>query len=111
MSATWTLYSSAPPSKREPAAEEWDYDEQQVKIACELSLFFMLLHMKGRMKWYEICVERAWEYPMGSYRDVFWWALRLLPDDNYDLAKFRDYLEWKISQYDKGIIRREAGRW
>jgi hypothetical protein len=109
----WVLTRS-PSSLQDPVplpAEEWNYDEQQVKIACELSLFFMLLHMKDRMGWYRVCVDMAWSFPSGSYRDVFWWAMRFLPDDNYDLSKFRDYFEWKFGLYERGELRRDAGRW
>ena len=101
------FHSEEPP--KELPAEEWNYTEEQVKIACEWSLVFMLLHKKDSRDWYPICVETSHTFPDGSYRSVFWWSLRTIK--KFDLAEFRKYLPWKLNEFESGRIRREGPVW
>jgi len=100
----WVCFSGAPPEPPPPPpwAGEREYGEEEVKIACELSLLFMLWHnppKRGKVmdgRWAVTCMEQSAQYPDGSYRHVFWWSMRILRDPKENLDTFRSYLEWKL---------------
>lgn len=112
LKSEWVLLPG-PPEPTEPPlpTDDREYTEEEVKIACEWSLVFMLLFAghEREGEWFRICVEQAWSYPSGSYRNVFWWSIRYLP--RHGMEDFRKYLPWKINEYDSGRIRRDGPRW
>lgn len=90
------------------------YPEEQVKQACEISLMLMLMFVDRRRhpeRWLLICQRESFHYPQGSYRSVFWWAMRTLHEEGSTLDDFREYLAWKLEEFNCGNIRREGPRW
>jgi len=88
--------------------------EEAVKKACEWALFFMLLfHDRTPGSWYRDTTDLANRYPNGSYRYVFWWSVRMFfqKGQTVDWTDFREYLEWKMSQYDKKFVHRVGPKW
>ena len=114
-SMEWVLIPMAPEPEPEPRV--WPpCTEEEAKRHCEEKLTELLTRLdpaKNSGEWYQTCVENSVEYPQGSYRSVFWWALRLVGNEHSDLTlhNFRQYLEWKIGEYDSGRIRREGPVW
>ncbi len=110
----WVVRPPSPSETESEPPREWEIvDEQEAKTACELALFFMLLNVprSDEARWYRICVEQSFSYPGGSYRSVFWWAMRILRDPNETVRSFREYLEWKLNEFESGRIRREGPVW
>lgn len=105
----WVLVPKAPEPLEPPPVDEREYTEEEVKTACELSLFFMLLFVSDAHRWFMICVEQSCSYPLGSYRNTFWWSMRYIP--SHGMEDFRTYLPWKINEFDSGRIRRDGPRW
>lgn len=87
------------------------YTEEEVKIACEWTLAFMLMfHDTKSAKWGIRCMELSWQYPGHSYRYEFWWAARNICK-GYSLEEFRSYLADKFKQIDEGILHRDGPVW
>lgn len=93
------------------------YSEEEVKIACEWTLVFMLMFENiNSARWGIKCMEMAWLYPHGSYRHVFWWSARLLcreiGGEQPTLEQFRSYLDWKLAEFEpEGHIHRDGPVW
>lgn len=92
--------------------------EEQVKVACELTFLFMLMHMDPLADsgaWYEVCTNESFKHPGGSYRQVFFWALRFYGQQDAPTLTahedFREYLDWKLEQYKSGMILSEGVKW
>lgn len=111
---TWT-YVGRPEEPSPPAiVDPREYSEEEVRIACEWTFVFMLMLRDPRKQgqWYEMTTTLAHSFPQGSYRYCFFWGLRYYGSKKREtLEAFREYLDWKISQFDGGIIRREGPRW
>jgi hypothetical protein len=110
----WILIPFSEPPPPEPFKEDRVYAEEEVVLAGELALLFMLMFVdreKEPGRWYRLCVENAWSLPVGSYRQNFFWAMRGLREEGTDLDSFRQYLKWKTNEYDVGHIHRDGPRW
>lgn len=97
--------------------EEREYTEEEVKIACEWTLVFMLLFNDRSKPFFAIkCMELSWVYPQGSYRSIFWWSARTLCTDRghkpFTLEDFREYMENKTLDFEPtGHIKVDGPRW
>jgi len=97
--------------------DEREYSEEEVKIACEWTLVFMLLfHDRNSSRWAIKCMELSWEYPQGSYRSIFWWSARTLCNerghDPFTLEDFRQYMANKTLDFEPtGWIRKDGPTW
>jgi hypothetical protein len=103
-----------------PKIDMTEYSEEQVRAACEWTLFFMLLHRPPIHEdqwpwWYEMVTTEAARHPSGSYRNCFFWGLRFFNPTkhgkDYAMEDFRGYLDWKIDQFNQGFIKRTGPIW
>lgn len=91
--------------------DDREYTEDEVKIACEWTLVFMMMFKDtNTARWGLDCMEMAYQYPMHSYRYVFWWSARNLCR-NYSLEDFREYMANKFVDIEKGFLRRDGPIW
>jgi len=87
--------------------------KENVITACALCYVFMFL-LKDREEdsWWCYCQEQSCLYPHGSYRNVFWWSLRILGDGRENEEEFFEYFAWKWREYEPtGHIRRDGPLW
>lgn len=112
----WSLLKIDPlPPEPTPAwVEPWTdvpVTAENVELACELTLLFMLWHIPERTlgEWYRTATDLAWQFPMGGYRNVFFWSVRTMAMEKPgSLDEFRAYMEWKTGEFATGRIRREG---
>ncbi len=91
--------------------DDREYTEDEVKIACEWTLVFMLMFKNtNTARWGLDCMEMAFQYPTHSYRYTFWWSARNLCR-NYSLEDFREYMANKFVDIEKGFLRRDGPVW
>lgn len=110
------IFIPPPPEPVQVREQEPERDEEEVKLACELVLLFaLLLRDRGDVDhdwdWWQMCQDMAFSRPLGCYSYTFFWSMRGLGDPGWNLAKFREYLDWKWSEFETGQCRREGPRW
>lgn len=112
---TWVYVGRQDEPEPLPTIDPREYSEEEVRIACEWTLVFMLMFKdpKEKGQWYVMTTDLAHTFPQGSYRYCFFWGLRFyyMMTVPGTLEAFRDYLDWKISQFDEGFIHREGSVW
>jgi hypothetical protein len=97
--------------------DDREYGEEEVKIACEWTLVFMLLFgNRNSSRWAIECMELAFEYPHGSYRHIFWWSARTLCNERghspFTLEEFREYMASKTLDFEPtGWIKKDGPQW
>lgn len=114
LASTWVFVPRPPEPEPPPITDPREYSEEEVRIACEWTFVFMLMFRdpKKRGQWFKMTTDLAHSFPGGSYRYCFFWGLRYFgTKKNESLETFRGYLDWKIKQFDDGIIRRDGPRW
>lgn len=91
--------------------EDREYTEDEVKVACEWTLVFMLMFKNTNSARFGLdCIELAMSYPMHSYRYTFWWSARNLCR-KYTLEDFRSYMADKFVDIERGYLRRDGPVW
>lgn len=109
---TWAYVGRQDEPELPPTIDSREYSEEEVRIACEWTFVFMLMFKRGQGQWYVMTTDLAHTFPQGSYRYCFFWGLRLYGSTKYETNEaFREYLDWKISQFDDGAIRRDGPVW
>lgn len=111
LNTSW--YGKTSTYSKKPKVWSRTYNEEEVKIACEWTLVFMLMFRDPKARhgaWYEMTTTHSCRFPMGSYRYIFFWSLRFL-GEKAGLDGFREYLAWKLAQFTDGHVRREGPVW
>lgn len=44
-----------------------------------------------RDEWYELCVENATSFPLGSPQHIFWWSLRMELDNEETIRQWAEH--------------------